>query len=57
MASEEWRRHIAILDWENEMKYQETLLKSDLSEERKEQARKRIQECKDWINKINGMSE
>ena len=57
MANEEWRKHIAILDWENEMKYQETLLKSDLSEEGKEQARRRIQECKDWINKIKGISE
>ena len=45
----------ALLDWENEMNYCEAVLKSDASEDRKEQARKRIKECKNWISKLKAM--
>ena len=43
----------ALLDWENELKYNEAMLKDDsVSETQKEYARARVEEAKGWIKKI-----
>ncbi len=42
-----------LLDWENELKYQEGILKSDnMSDNQKRNAKKRIKEAQDYIDKI-----
>lgn len=56
MADDRLRRMSALLDWENELKYNEQILKSPmLSEADKAQAQKRIEEAKAWIAKIRAM--
>ncbi len=43
----------ALLDWENELNYNISILESNnLSDEEKSQVEARIRECKAWISKI-----
>ncbi len=43
----------ALLDWENELNYNISILESNnLSDEEKSQVEARIRECKAWIGKI-----
>lgn len=54
MASEAYRRKIAILDWQNEMEQQQSILPLLDGDEKKE-CEARIAECKQWISKIKSM--
>ena len=52
-SKEDVRKRKALLDWENELNYNTSILKSNnLSDEEKSQVEARIRECKAWINKI-----
>lgn len=53
MADNEQRLKNALLDWQNELNYCESILKNNnASDVEKDRARARIKEAKDWINKI-----
>ena len=54
MANEEYRKQAALLDWQNELKYQERIL-PELDGTDKKRCEARIAECKTWINKIKNM--
>ena len=52
-SKEDVRKRKALLDWENELNYNTSILKSNnLSDEEKSQIEARIRECKAWISKI-----
>ena len=52
-SKEDVRKTKALLDWENELKYNISILKNNnLSDEEKSQVEARISECKAWISKI-----
>lgn len=52
-SKEDVRQRKALLDWENELNYNTSILKSNnLSDEEKSQVEARIRECKAWISKI-----
>lgn len=56
MANEDFRKKSALLDWENELNYCESVLKSNsTSDAEKDRARNRIKEARAWINKIKAM--
>ena len=52
-SKEDVRKRKALLDWENELNYNISILESNnLSVEEKNQVEARIRECKSWIVKI-----
>ena len=52
-SKEDVRKRKALLDWENELNYNTSILKNNnLSVEEKNQVEARIRECKSWIVKI-----
>ena len=56
MATDKFRLKSALLDWENELNYCESVLKNENSSEaEKNRARARIKEAKSWVNKIKNM--
>lgn len=52
-SKEDVRKRKALLDWENELNYNISILESNnLSVEEKNQFEARISECRAWISKI-----
>lgn len=52
-SKEDVRKRKALLDWENELNYNTSILKSNnLSDEEKSHVEARICECRAWISKI-----
>ena len=55
-SKEDVRKRKALLDWENELNYNTSILNSNnLSDEEKSQVEARIRECKLWIVKIKNI--
>ncbi len=52
-GKEDVRKIKALLDWENELSYNTSILiNNNLSDDEKSQVEARIRECKAWISKI-----
>lgn len=56
MANMDGLKKSSLLDWENELKYQRSVLKNpNASKDAKEYARQRIKVAETWIKKIRDM--